>query len=213
MYLSLFKREMTLQFSSPGDVLAVPSVYILVVSFYVMSQPHGELHTLAMHGVLWVAALMALGLTQYRIYEKDMEDGTLEQWGMLPVPLEGAVVIKCLSHWITSGLPLVILSPLIFMMLGSSEPFETAPLLALGLGTLSLTALGSVAGALSLRFASRQLITLLLVFPLAVPVVIFGAAAMVPGSDGVILLISYTLAVLPLSIMVSAILLRYVMRY
>lgn len=208
MYLTLLKRELALHMAGVGELLAVPALYLLAVSFYVMSQPHGVVEAAGAVAMLWVAALLSLGLTQYRIWERDVEDGTLEQWGMLPLALEWVVVAKLLAHWLMAGLPLVILAPLLMLLLGIENPLALNPLLALLLGTLSLTALGCVAGAISQRFASRQLVTLLLVFPMAVPVLIFGAS----GEGGLPLLMAYTLAVCPLAAAATAQLLRFVLR-
>jgi heme exporter protein B len=207
VYLTLLKRELALHVAGVGELLAVPALYLLAVSFYVMSQPHGEVQAAGAGAMVWVAALLSLGLTQYRIWERDVEDGTLEQWAMLPLALEWVVVAKLLAHWLMAGLPLVILAPLLMLLLGIDNPLAAKPLLALLLGTLSLTALGSVAGAISQRFAFRQLLTLLLVFPMAVPVLIFGASG-----SGLPLLAAYTLAILPLAVAATAQLLKIVLR-
>lgn len=206
MYLTLLRRELALYAAGAGELLAVPALYLLAVSFYVMSQPHGTVETAGAGAMLWVAALLSLGLTHYRIWERDVEDGTLEQWGMLPLALEWVVAAKLIAHWLMAGLPLVLLAPLLMLLLGIENPHAPETLFALLLGTLALTALGGMAGAICQRFASRQLVTLLLVFPMAVPVLIFGA------SGGLHLLAAYTLAVCPLAAAATAQLLRVSLR-
>lgn len=211
MFLTLLKREFSLHLAGVGELLAVPALYVLAVTFYVMSQPHGEvLGASAAAAILWVASLLALGLTQYRIYERDAEDGTLEQWCMLPLALEMVVAAKLLAHWLMTGIPLMLLAPLLGMLLGM--PMTHAPL-PMALGTLALTALGSVAGAMSLRFTSRQLVTLLLVFPLSVPVVVFGASALLADGHALQWLLAYSLATVPLSVLISAGVLRIAVKY
>ncbi len=211
MFLTLLKREISLHLACIGELLAVPALYVLAVTFYVMSQPHGEvLGATAAVAILWVASLLALGLTQYRIYERDAEDGTLEQWCMLPLTLEMVVLVKLLAHWLMTGLPLMLLAPLLGVLLG--VPMTHAPL-PMALGTLALTALGSIAGAMSLRFASRQLVTLILVFPLSVPVVIFGASALLADGNALYWLLAYNMAIAPLGIFISACILRIMVKY
>jgi heme exporter protein B len=213
MLLLLFKRELRLHLRSAGEVFGVPALYALAVSFYVMSQPHG---TVVRHGavaMLWVAALLSLALVQYRLYERDDADGTLEQWGMLPLALEWIVAVKCLAHWLIAGAPLAILSPLLLLLLGVEQPFNPAPMVALALGTLALIALGSMAGACCLRLRAHQMLTLLLLLPLSVPILIFGAAAASPGTEGSMTpLLAYTLFCVPLATASSAVLLRYAQR-
>ncbi len=211
MYLTLLKRELSLHLAGVGDMLAAPALYVLAVGFYMLGQPFGVAVSVSgAVAALWLAALLSLGLTQYRIWEEDARDGTLEQWALLPVPLEGIVTVKLLAHWLMTGLPLVLLTPVLLLLLGIEAPVLW-PLL---LGSASLSALGSVAGALGVRFASRQLLTLLLVFPLSAPVLIFGAAASLPQEQGggESLLLAYTLAVLPISVALSAWSLRIALR-
>lgn len=211
MYLTLLKRELSLQLATLGEALAAPALYLLAVSLFMLSQPYGiGVSENVAAAALWVCALMALGLTQYRIWERDARDGTLEQWALLPIAFEGVVIIKLAAHWLMAGLPLLLVLPVLGELLGVALP-AFLPLL---LGTLALTALGSVAGAVSLRFASRQLLTLLLVFPLSAPVLIFGAAASLPQSDGsaLELLLAYVLTICPLAVAATGWLLRIDLR-
>ena len=211
MYLTLLKRELSLQLATFGEALAAPALYLLAVGFFMLSQPYGAgMGDSVAAAALWVCALVALGLTQYRIWERDARDGTLEQWALLPVAFEGVVVVKLIAHWLMTGLPLLLILPMMGALLGVALP-AFLPLL---LGTLALTALGSVAGAVSLRFASRQLLTLLLVFPLSAPVLIFGAAASLPDAsgNGLDLLLAYVLAVCPSAVAATSWLLRVEMR-
>lgn len=211
MYWTLLKRELTLQAAGFGEVLTVPAIYLLGVCFFVLGRPYGEpLGDATAAAALWLCALIALGLTQYRIWESDVRDGTLEQYALLPLALEGVVAVKLAVHWLCAGLPLVLLSPLMGALLDAPLP-AFAPLFA---GTAALTALGSVAGAVSLRFSSRQALTLLLVFPLSVPALILGAAASLPAAadGGFSLLAAYALALIPLCVAATAGLLRIELR-
>lgn len=211
MYFTLLKRELSLYLKGVGDLLAVPSLYLLAIGFYMLGQPFGTgpgQHEAV--AALWLTALLSLALTQYRIWEQDAQDGTLEQAALLPVALEGLVAVKLFAHWLMTGVPLVVLTPFMAHLLG----VEVEHLWPLALGTFALTCLGSVAGAVSLRFSSRQLLTLLLIFPLAVPALIFGAAASAPeeGGGGGQLLVAYVLAVCPLAVAATTLLLRIAIR-
>lgn len=210
MYLTLCKRELSLHVAGLGEWFAVPALYLLLISFYVVGQPFGEVIVASgAAAVLWMAALLAMGLTQHRIWEDDARDGTLEQWMLLPVPLEGVVAVKLLAHWVMSGLPLVVLTPVLLLLLGLELP-AALPLLV---GSVAFTFLGAVAGVLGLYGSSRQLLTMLIVFPLSVPLLIFGAAASLPeGGSSLELLLAYALAICPVSVFLCAALLRMQVR-
>ena len=134
-------------------------------------------------GVIWVLALLAVLLTLDRLYQADLEDGSLELLALSGQPLELVVVVKCAVHWLTSGLLLVIISPVLALLMSLPSKAYWAVPLALLLGTPTLTLVGSIGAALLLGSRRGSVMTALLVLPLYIPVLIFGVSAV----DGVVL--------------------------
>jgi heme exporter protein B len=128
-------------------------------------------------GVVWVVALLAVLLTLDRLWQADYEDGSLELILLAPVPLELLIVVKCLAHWLTSGLILVLASPLLALLMNLPVEGLWAVPLALLLGTPTLTLVGSIGAALLVGSRRGSVLMALLVLPLYIPVLIFGVAA------------------------------------
>lgn len=135
-------------------------------------------------GILWLGALLACLLSLDRIFALDHEDGSLDLLATAPLPLEGAVAVKALAHWITTGLPLIAAAPL-FGILLHLPPRAIPPLLvSLLLGTPALSMLGAFGAALTVGLRRGGLLLSLLVLPLYVPTLIFGTEAIRRGQDG-----------------------------
>ncbi|KPP85539.1 MAG: heme exporter protein CcmB [Rhodobacteraceae bacterium HLUCCO07] len=135
-------------------------------------------------GILWLGALLACLLSLDRILALDWEDGSLDLLATSPLPLEGIVTMKALAHWITTGLPLVIASPL-FGVLMSLPGAGYGPLvLSLLLGTPALSVIGTFGAALTVGLKRGGLLLSLLVLPLYVPTLIFGAEMARRGAEG-----------------------------
>ncbi len=128
-------------------------------------------------GVLWVAALLASLLSLPRLFAADFADGTLEQIALSPYPLPALVSGKILAHWLTTGVPLVLLSPLLAVQFGLQGPELLVLALGLLLGTPMLSLLGAVGAALTLGLRAGGALLALLILPLYVPILIFGAGA------------------------------------
>ena len=135
-------------------------------------------------GVVWVCALLAAMLSVTQMFASDLQDGSLEQMLLAPQPLLALVVGKVLAHWLSSGLPLVIASPLIGVLLGMPVDAITTLALTLLLGTPILSLLGAVGAALTLGLRSGAALVFLLVLPLTVPALIFGTGAVVAVDSG-----------------------------
>ena len=135
-------------------------------------------------GVVWVCALLAAMLSVTQMFASDLQDGSLEQMLLAPQPLLALVVGKVLAHWLSSGLPLVIASPLIGVLLGMPADAITTLALTLLLGTPILSLLGAVGAALTLGLRSGAALVFLLVLPLTVPALIFGTGAVVAVDSG-----------------------------
>ncbi len=191
-----------------GELFSLLMIYLLLTTVLVLAQPATAELSVLSHGLLWLLALLSLALALHQLYEREAQDGLLEQWRFLSVNLETIVMTKMLVHWLLVGLPVTIAAPVIALLLGAHQvTWQLAGVLMLG--TCCFTALGSLAAAASLRQRSKQLVTLILVFPLAIPLVIFGVPAGAGGGSELLLLLAYVAFITPLSIIGSAALLRF----
>jgi heme exporter protein B len=135
-------------------------------------------------GVVWVAALLASMLALTRMFASDYADGTLEQLALSPHPLTMLVLAKIAAHWLASGLPLVIIAPLLGLQFDLSADAQLVLLASLLLGTPTLSLIGAVGAALTLGVRGGGALLSLLVLPLYVPVLIFGAGAVEATAAG-----------------------------
>jgi heme exporter protein B len=135
-------------------------------------------------GILWVGALLSSLLSLNRLFEADLLDGSLEQLSLSPFPLTLLVMGKMVAHWVISGVPLVILAPLLGLQFGLSPDELSTLVLTLVVGTPVLSMLGAIGAALTLGLRGGGLLVALLVLPLCVPVLIFGAGAVEAVSAG-----------------------------
>lgn len=135
-------------------------------------------------GILWVAALLAALLSLDRIFALDHEDGSLVLLATAPIPLEAVALAKAAAHWITTGLPLTLAAPALGFLLNLSPPAYLWLLASLALGTPALSLIGTFGAALTVGLRRGGLLLSLLVLPLYVPVLIFGAEAVRRGGEG-----------------------------
>ncbi|HXP29905.1 MAG TPA: heme exporter protein CcmB [Stellaceae bacterium] len=174
----LVARDLRLALRQGGDAATVIAFFVLTVILFPFGVgPEPEILRRIAPGVLWVTALLAALLSLERIFHVDYEDGSLEALALMPLPLEAQVLAKCLAHWLLTGLPLTIIAPLLALFLHLER--EAYPVLVLGmlLGTPSLTLIGAIGAALTLGARRGGVLLSLLVLPLYIPVLIFGAAA------------------------------------
>jgi heme exporter protein B len=214
MYLGLFRRELLLSWRQGGEIgLALGFFVLAVVLFPLGVGPETEILRRVGAGIIWVAALLAAVLSLDRLFAADFGDGSLDLLALSSMPLEGVVLIKCAAHWVTAGLPLVVLSPFLALLLD----LDTAaiPILVLGLliGTPALSLLGAIAAALTLGARRPGVLSSLLVLPLYLPVLIFGSGAVEASVIGgtrphLLLLGALSLAALPLAPFATAAALR-----
>ncbi|SFP50126.1 heme exporter protein CcmB [Tranquillimonas alkanivorans] len=146
--------------------------------------PEGAVLTRIAPGILWVGALLACLLSLDRMFALDWEDGSLDLLATAPVPLEGVVAAKALAHWLTTGLPLVVAAPLFGLLLNLSGPGYVWLVVSLALGTPALSVIGAFGAALTVGLKRGGLLLSLLVLPLYVPTLIFGAEAVRRGAEG-----------------------------
>jgi heme exporter protein B len=172
------RRDLRLALRSKAELGVQLLFYVIVVTLFplgVGADP-ARLQALA-PGVLWVAALLASLLSLPRLFAADLADGTLEQIALSPYPLAALVSGKIMAQWLTSGAPLALLSPLLALQFGLHGPELVVLALGLLLGTPTLSLLGAVGAALTLGLRGGGALLALLILPLYVPILIFGAGA------------------------------------
>ncbi len=135
-------------------------------------------------GILWVGALLACLLSLDRIFALDAEDGSLDLLAVAPIPLEGVVAVKALAHWLVTGLPLTLAAPVLGVLLNLPVAGYGWLVVSLLLGTPALSLIGAFGAALTVGLKRGGLLLSLLVLPLYVPTLIFGAEVVKRGADG-----------------------------
>jgi heme exporter protein B len=174
----IVRRDLMLAWRRRADVLATLFFFVIVVSLFPLSiGPQTELLRSIAPGVLWVAALLASLLSLGRLFANDYQDGTLEQMLLTPQPLYLVVMGKVLAQWIVSEIPLVLMAPLLGIQFGLAQNTLFVLTLSLLLGTPVLSLIGSIGAALTLGLRGSGVLISLLILPLYIPVLIFGAGA------------------------------------
>ncbi|NOZ54833.1 MAG: heme exporter protein CcmB [Gammaproteobacteria bacterium] len=182
---SMLVRDVMLAMRRKADVLTTLFFFLIVVSLFPLGVGP-ELETLRQiaPGVIWVAALLAAMLSLGRLFSDDYDDGTLEQMLLLPHSLSMMVLSKVFAHWLLSGLPLVVFSPLLGMQLGLNGDAIILLMITLALGTPALSLIGAVGAGLTLGVRGGGVLVSLLVLPLYIPILIFGAGAVESAASG-----------------------------
>jgi heme exporter protein B len=177
-FILIVRREMRLSFRRPEQLLQ-PLVFFLIVTTLFplgLSVDLSLLRDMA-PGVLWVAALLSSLLSLDSLFKSDAEDGTLEQLALSGQGLTLIVIAKTLAHWLVTGLALVVVSPIVGTALGIPTGAFATMMLSLALGTLTLSWLGAIGAGLTIGLRRGNVLLALIVLPLAMPLLIFGAAA------------------------------------
>lgn len=177
-FYTVVMRDLLLAMRNRSDILTTLFFFIIAISLFPLGVGP-ELDTLReiAPGVFWVAALLASMLALERLFAIDYADGTLEQLLLTPQPATILVLAKVLAHWLITGVPLVLLSPLLGLQYDLSSEAIEALMLTLLLGTPSLSLIGAIGAALTLGLRGGGVLVSLLVLPLYIPVLIFGAGA------------------------------------
>jgi heme exporter protein B len=177
-FVSLMLRDMRLAVRVGGGAL-MGALFFLIVVVMAPFAVGPDLKLLARIGpaILWLGALLASLLALDRLFATDYEDGSLDLLMTSPMPLELTVAAKAAAHWLTTGLPLVLIAPLLGLMLNVEISATGALMLTLLAGTPALTFIGTIGAALSVALRRGGLLLAVLVLPLTIPVLIFGVAA------------------------------------
>ncbi|WP_444998169.1 heme exporter protein CcmB [Aliikangiella sp. IMCC44359] len=185
LLLSLVKRELAVVIRSQSEFIYPLAFFIMVTTMFPLAvTPEPSQLAFIAPGVIWVAALLSLLLSLHAFYQMDYEDGSLEQLLLSGVPGPSIIAAKAIANWIVTGLPLVIIAPLIGVLLNLRAEANWIAMLALLLGTPSLCFIGAIGMSLTLGLRNGGVLLTLLVLPLFIPVLIFGASTVEAASMG-----------------------------
>jgi heme exporter protein B len=183
--VAVIKRDLVTAFRQPGDMLNPVVFFLMVVTMMPLGiSPESKALSFLAPGLLWVIALLANLLSLDGLFRSDYEDGSLEQLVLSPQPLYFMALGKVLSHWITTGLPLTLVAPMLGVLLSLPTVGYLPLLLSLFLGTLTLSLVGAIGAALTVSLRKGGLLLSLIIMPLYVPVLIFGASCVRMAVEG-----------------------------
>lgn len=176
--IAMLRRELTLAMRRRGDVLTILFFFVIVASLFPLGVgPDPKVLRLMGGGVVWVAALLAAMLSLGRLFANDYADGTLEQLILTPTPPVIWILCKIVAHWLVSGVPLILMAPVLGIQFGLPADALGVLVFSLLLGTPVLSLIGAIGAALTLGLRGGGVLVSLLVLPLYIPVLIFGAGA------------------------------------
>jgi heme exporter protein B len=185
MFLWIIKRDLLLAVRRQSDVLTTLFFFVIVVSLFPLSVgPEMNMLRIMAPGIVWVAALLASMLSLGRLFSSDYLDGTLEQMLLSPHSLSLLVLGKAFAHWLVTGLPLVLMAPVLGIQYDLSADALFVLTLSLLLGTPVLSLIGAIGAALTLGLRGGGVLVSLLVLPLYIPVLIFGSGAVEATTAG-----------------------------
>lgn len=181
----LLQRELLLAYRQRHELINPLVFFSLIVTLFPLAiSPNPQLLQTLAPGVIWVAALLASLLSLDRLFIADAQDGTLEQLLLSPYPLSLLVLTKILAHWLVTGLPLIITALLLSLLLNISSQGLPSLLASLALGTPLLSLIGGVGAAFTVKLRHSGMLLALLVLPLYIPILIFGASATAAANIG-----------------------------
>lgn len=185
-FVRIIRRDLLIVYRRRADAITTVFFFVVVTSLFPLGiGPEPAVLRLIAPGVLWVAALLSCLLSLNRLFTGDYQDGVLEQLMLVPQPLAVLVMAKVTAHWVVSGLPLVVLSPLLGVQYGLSGDTLVILMLSLALGTPTLSLIGAIGAGLTLGVRGSSVLVALLVLPLFIPVLIFGAGAVSHHVEGI----------------------------
>ncbi len=180
---SMIARDMVLSARIGGSGFLAAVFFIIVVSLVPLGVgPQPEVLSVIASGMIWVGVLLASLLSLDRLFQADFEDGSMELFFLLPLPLPVLVLAKVVAFWLTTALPLIAVAPILGLLLNLPGPSFGALILALVIGTPGLSLIGSIAAALTMGLRRGGLLLSLLSLPLCVPILIFGVGSIAEGS-------------------------------
>ena len=185
VFYHLLLRDLRLALRSRHELANPLIFFVLVVTLFPLAiTPTAERLQEIAPGVIWVSALLAVLLSLDRLFKQDYEDGSLDQLMLSPNPLVILVLAKVSAHWLLTGLPLVLMAPLLAMFMSVPDAAMQALLYSLLLGTPVLSLIGAIGVSLTVAVDRGGVLLSLIVLPLYIPILIFGANAIDVASDG-----------------------------
>ena len=185
MFGWLVWRDITLAWRRRSDVLGTLLFFLIVVSLFPLSiGPEARLLRTMAPGALWIAALLASMLSLGRLFAEDSADGTLEQLMLTPQPPNLLVLGKVFAHWVVYAVPLLVTAPLVSVQFGLPARVPVVVIASLAVGTPVVLLLGAIGAALTIGLRGAGALTSLIVMPLSVPPLVFGAGAVQAAVDG-----------------------------
>ncbi|MBT3371032.1 MAG: heme exporter protein CcmB [Rhodospirillaceae bacterium] len=204
-FQAIIARDLLLAVRQGGATFLALVFFLLTVTLFPLGiGPEPAILARVAPGVLWVAALLAAMLSLDRLFQADFEDGSLEQLTLSGLPVSLIVLAKIITHWLTTGLPLLLAAPVLAVLLNMNSEGFTALLLTMLIGTPALSLIGAIGAALTLTVRRGGVLLSLLVLPLYIPVLIFGVSAIDAAVHGLnakphlLLLAALTMAAIPL---------------
>jgi len=205
-FLAMLGRDLRLAYRQGSDVVLALAFFIIAASLFPLGVgPDPQVLAGLAAGVIWVLALLSVMLSLDRLFQSDYDDGALELMALSPVPMTVLVLAKSLAHWLTTGVPLLVLAPVIGVLLNMPADGYLPMIVGLAIGTPTLSLIGAIGAALVLGARRANLLTALLVLPLYIPVLIFGVTAVdaalagLPVRPHLLLMAAILAAALPLA--------------
>lgn len=184
-WLQILKRDLLIAFRRRSEIIHPLIFFVMVISLFPLAigDDKALLQKIA-PAIIWVTALLATMLSLDNLFRSDFEDGSLEQMNLLKIPLSLIVTAKITAHWLITGLPLILITPLLAVLLYMTTDTTTMLLLTLLLGTPTLSLIGAVGIALTVALRQGGVILSLLILPLYIPVLIFATLALQNTAQG-----------------------------
>lgn len=198
--LSIIARDLRLSLRHGSATTMVLGFFIMVVTMFPFAiGPEQNILERISVGVIWVAALLSCLLSLDRMFQSDYEDGSLDQFILSPLPLEMVVLAKAVAHWLTTSLPLIVITPILGIMMNLPNQGFGPLILTMVIGTPALSFIGAIGASLTVTLRRGGVLLSLLILPLYIPVLIFGVLAVkasiggYPAQEHLMLLLGFTL--------------------
>ena len=183
---TIIRRELLIAFRRQADIFNPLWFFIIVITLFPLSiGPEPNLLARIAAGIVWVAALLSALLSLERLFRDDFQDGALEQMMLLPIPLHLVVLSKVIAHWLLTGLPLILISPLLAVLLSLDFDTWLSVVLTLLVGTPALSFIGAIGVALTVGLQKGGVLLSLLILPLYIPILIFATSAIDAAALGI----------------------------
>ena len=183
--MAIILRDLSLVMRQGSDAFVVLIFFIVPVTLFPLGvSPDPLILQNLASGIVWVGALLAAMLSLDRLFQTDYDDGSLELLVLSPYPLEIVVLCKCFVHWLTTGLPIMVISPVLALMLNIKTGAFLYLITSMALGTPIISLLGAVGAALVLGSRRSGVLIALLIIPLTIPILLFGVGAIQAATEG-----------------------------